>query len=173
MTEKEKRLVEENHNLIYFYLNRHNLDAEEFYDIAAIGLIEAARTYKEEKANFSTYAVFCIGNEIKTEYKKRTLKREIPKSLIMSESQAIGNLENTYLTKIKSKTENLEEKICTEDLIKKTMRKLDDRKKKIMIMLIDGYKMSDIAKELNVSHQRVQQIRKDIKKVMLEEMAYD
>lgn len=173
MNERQKRLVEENHNLIYFCLKKYDLSESEFYDIAAIGLIKAAKAYNEQEIKFSTFAVNCIGNEIKKEYKKRTLKRKIPYDKVVSANKNMGQSLNDYYTIIQNGNENLEEKVCTEDLIKKITRKLDDRKKKIMIMLIDGYKMSDIAKELNVSHQRVQQIRKDIKKVMLEEMAYD
>lgn len=170
MNERQKRLVEENHNLIYFYLNRHNLDAEEFYDIAAIGLIKAAKLYDEEKTKFSTFAVLCIGNEIKNEYKNRSLKRAIPYDKVVSANKNMGQSLNDYYTIIQNGNENLEEKVCTEDLIKKITRKLDDRRKQVLVMLIDGYSMSDIASAMGVKPQRIFQLRNDIKTLLLKEM---
>lgn len=49
MTDEQKQLVEQNHNLIYFYLYRHNLSIEEYYDVAAIGLCKAAITFKKRQ----------------------------------------------------------------------------------------------------------------------------
>lgn len=170
MTERQKRLVEENHNLIYFCLKKYDLPENDFYDIAAIGLIKAAKTYKEETTNFSTYAVFCIGNEIKTEYRNRTLKKVIPSDKLVRADKKIGQSLNDYYTIIQNGNENLEEKVCTEDLIKKITRKLDDRRKQVLVMLIDGYNMSDIASAMGVKPQRIFQLRNDIKTLLLKEM---
>lgn len=170
MTEKEKRLIEENHNLIYFCLKKYDLPENDFYDIAAIGLIKAAKTYKEETTNFSTYAVNCIGNEIKKEYKKRTLKRIVPNDKLVRVDKKIGQSLNDYYTIIQNGNENLEEKVCTEDLIKKITRKLDDRRKQVLVMLIDGYNTHDIASAMGVKSQRISQLRNDIKTLLLKEM---
>lgn len=170
MTERQKRLVEENHNLIYFCLKKHDLPENEFYDIAAIGLIKAAKAYNEQKIKFSTFAVNCIGNEIKKEYKKRTLKRIVPNDKLVRADQKIGQSLNDYYTIIQNGNENLEEKVCTEDLIKKITRKLDDRRKQVLVMLIDGYNMSDIASAMGVKPQRIFQLRNDIKTLLLKEM---
>ena len=48
MTEKQKQLVVDNHNLIYSFLHKHGFDEEEFYDLAAIGLCKAAKSYKDD-----------------------------------------------------------------------------------------------------------------------------
>lgn len=170
MTEKEKQLVEDNHNLIYFCLKKYDLPENEFYDIAAIGLIKAAKAYNEQEIKFSTFAVNCIGNEIKKEYKKRTLKRIVPNDKLVRADRKIGQSLNDYYTIIQNGNENLEERVCTEDLIKKITRKLDDRRKQVLAMLIDGYNMSDIASAMGVKPQRIFQLRNDIKALLLKEM---
>lgn len=63
----QEQLILENHNLVYHVLKKMNLYAQldEYYDIAIIGLIKAAKNYDETKQiNFSTFAGTCIRNEI-------------------------------------------------------------------------------------------------------------
>ena len=63
----QEQLILENHNLVYHVLQKMNLYAQidEYYDIAIIGLIKAARSYDAtKKIKFSTFAGKCIKNEI-------------------------------------------------------------------------------------------------------------
>ena len=52
MTEEQKKLAEDNHNLIYFYARKYHMskqDFEDMYGILAIGLCKAARDYDESR----------------------------------------------------------------------------------------------------------------------------
>lgn len=63
----QEQLILDNHNLVYHILQKMNLynQLDEYYDIAIIGLIKAAKNYDETKQiNFSTFAGKCIRNEI-------------------------------------------------------------------------------------------------------------
>lgn len=66
----QRKLVEDNHNLIYSFLNsRHlSLDAvEDWYGTAAIGLCKAALIYDENQGvKFATFAYICMDNEVRT-----------------------------------------------------------------------------------------------------------
>ena len=79
LTEDQKRMTEENHNMIYGFLRRYNLKEEDWYDIAAIGLIRAVCSYIPGDAKFSTYANVCMLNEVRKElvYKKRHYNNEL------------------------------------------------------------------------------------------------
>lgn len=69
LTREQQKLVEDNHNLIYFILRKMNLDDDEFYGIAAIGLCKAAMSYgTSNKVVFSTYAHHAMHAEIKNEF---------------------------------------------------------------------------------------------------------
>lgn len=59
MTEEEKQLVTDNHNVIYFVLHRMKLSKEDYYDIAAIGLCNAAMSW-DKSGKFYNYAWVCI-----------------------------------------------------------------------------------------------------------------
>lgn len=77
MTKEQEQLVTDNHNLIYFFLNKWGKileysDMTDYYDICAIGLCKAAITYDSSKdVKFATYARVCIENEIKIELRNR------------------------------------------------------------------------------------------------------
>jgi RNA polymerase sigma factor (sigma-70 family) len=69
LTSEQQKLVEDNHSLIYQFLHKLNLDIEEFYGIAAIGLCKAAMSYgTSNKVVFSTYAHHVMHAEIKNEF---------------------------------------------------------------------------------------------------------
>ena len=55
LNDEQRKLVADNHNLIYQYLIDNNLPQDEYYDIAAIGVCKAAMGYDASKGiNFST-----------------------------------------------------------------------------------------------------------------------
>ena len=70
LTKDQQKLVEKNHNLIYHTIRKCNVKQEDFYDVCAIGLCKAACKYDSNKANFSTFAIRCMVNEIKLQQRK-------------------------------------------------------------------------------------------------------
>lgn len=87
LTKEQQQLVEENHNLIYFYLQRHHLSIEEYYDLAAIGLCRAAETFDPNVAVFSTYAMKCIHNAVGMELRKYHFDKYVPDDACVSLNQ--------------------------------------------------------------------------------------
>ena len=79
ITEEQKKLAEENHNLIYRFLSKYNLSIDDYYDIAAIGLCKAAMTFDKSKSKFSTYAFKCMYMIMLHEKRKEKMVRVIPK----------------------------------------------------------------------------------------------
>lgn len=69
LTDEERELVTNNHNLIYSYLNKFHL-SDDYYDLCAIGLCRAAHFYKPENGKFSVYAFVCMSNIINMEWRK-------------------------------------------------------------------------------------------------------
>ena len=53
LTEEQRKLVEDNHWLIYWYAKYNNLNVEEFYHHLAMGLCRAAKGYNDKKGKFS------------------------------------------------------------------------------------------------------------------------
>ena len=52
---EQKKLVEDNHDLIYGFLTKYKLDFSTWYDVCAIGLCKAGMAY-DGSNRFSTFA---------------------------------------------------------------------------------------------------------------------
>lgn len=48
LTKSQQDIVISNHKLIYKVLHKYNLDVEEFYGAAAVGLCKAVKTFNPE-----------------------------------------------------------------------------------------------------------------------------
>lgn len=70
LTEEQRQLAADNHNLIYYCFKKNNWPLEEYYDVAAICLCEAAKTYNPSKGKFATYVTtairYAVQNAIKS-----------------------------------------------------------------------------------------------------------
>lgn len=72
ITDEQRKLVEENHNLIYSFLYSNQFSLEEHYDVAAIGLCNAAINFNPNKGySFTTYAYKVMMSKILMEKKKK------------------------------------------------------------------------------------------------------
>jgi hypothetical protein len=79
LTKEQSQMVADNHNLIYSFLQKHNLPAnDDNYSIAAIGLCKAALHYIPEKGTFSTIAYYSMSSEFgRFHYMEKMDKRKI------------------------------------------------------------------------------------------------
>lgn len=80
LTEEQKKLAEENHQLIYSFLNSKKLSDEEYYDIVAIGYIAAIRTYDPSKGRLATIAYTAMYNEVKKHWHYMSRKKYDPEN---------------------------------------------------------------------------------------------
>lgn len=75
LTDEQRKLVEENHSLIYWYLNRRGLDHSEYYDLLAIELCLTVANYNPDRGSLSNYFKLRADNALKKEFAKSS--REI------------------------------------------------------------------------------------------------
>ena len=144
-------------------------DNKELVSIGCIGLIKAVDTYDISKGNeFSSYAVKCIANEINTFFK--SLKRNI-RVLSFEDSVCSGEDGDDLKLKDAIPSEVDMERDYTEkessmiklNLLKQSMKCLDERSKKI-VMLYFGffddktYAMQKIADMMNMSKPQISRI---------------
>ena len=166
MTEQQKQLITENHNLIYSFLNKYNLDVEEYYDLAAIGLCRAAKSYQHTNSRFSTYAYRCMFNIIANELKRKENVSVIPEHLVVSYNNTIKNEEDDmveYLEYIPSDFDlgySSTNKVTIISYIEKLS--LSERDLLILRLLIEGYTLIEIGKMINCDRSTVARVRKKI-----------
>lgn len=145
LTQEESKIVEDNHNLIYWVANKLNLDLEEWYGLLAIELCIAVQKHKPERGSLSNYYLL----------RSRGLRyKEIKKSQsLKNEHISINYIEGMYpCTDYGSIEENYE-----------INEWLNSDRYGILEMKADGYTQKEIATELGVSQSYVSKILKRIK----------
>ena len=75
LTEQQKELVEKNHNLIYWVLNKYNLEMSEYYDLLAIELCHTIMKYDSKKGSLSNYYKMRCDSLLKREYAKQSANK--------------------------------------------------------------------------------------------------
>ena len=75
LNKTQQKLVEDNHNLIYSFMNKNKLSfdaVEDWYGTCAIGLCKAALTYNPDRnVKFSVLAYVCMSNEMKIVFRQQ------------------------------------------------------------------------------------------------------
>lgn len=162
LNNKQRKLVEDNHNLIFSFLQSRGLSLdsnEDWYGVAAIGLCQAARSYDESiGTRFSTLAYKAMDNEVKRVFRAQS-KEVVPAVSLddfVSDDPAlvVGNI-------IPDPHEELSSTNVTY-AINKAVSKLNKHQREIVdLVLVHGLSQSDVARRLNLSYSRVNKICKN------------
>ena len=169
LTEKQQRLVENNHNLIYGYLHKNDLNFDDYYDIAAIGLCKASMGYKSVMGEFSTYAYKCIGNEV-NHYLRCNVngKTKIPiKELISYDVNILEDDGNESIADRIYNNNDIEEDIIISIDYLSFITLLNEKEQLVIEHLQDGLKQCQIAKEIGCTQQNISLTVKKIKEKWL------
>ena len=166
ITDEARRLIEENHNLIYSLLYKYHLDVEEWYDLAAIGLCKAANTYNNGKSGFSTYAYKCMYTTIMMEKRKENAMRTIPQNQIVYyenqvSEEAKANETSTFLNYM-TRQQDVENETKSTLSLENIKNELVGNKRKVFVLLKEGYTQSEISKIIGISKQRISKIKQEI-----------
>lgn len=174
LTPEQKKIVEENHNLIYFYINNNDLDESEYYDLLALSLCKAAKKFDPSKSKFSTFALHCFKMDHWIELRNKKAKKR--DALVISLSSEICQLcpdrENgrTELYDIIPGDRDVFDKMILLDIPKLLD---DDRLVEICKLSYLGYGQQEIADMIGVSQSLVSRQLKIAKKILKEEAIYD
>ena len=161
LTDEQRRLVEDNHNLIYKVLYDKHLDIDEWYDIAAIALCNAAKLYDANRdIQFSTYAYISIFNGICREYALSLANRKIPKDKIYSLDYEFGDGNETYTIKdYYVDGYSFENDVVTKERFLSGLKQMpSQRDREIIVLISEGYTYEKVGKIYNISRERVRQI---------------
>lgn len=169
MTKEQEQLVTDNHNLIYFFLNKWGKileysDMTDYYDICAIGLCKAAITYDSSKdVKFATYAGVCIENEIKIELRNRKKYSAPVYSLDMTfNNTSDGTGEISY-------EENMTTGLSAYDEILPYQldKILNAREYKLVALILQDYTQVEIGNIIGISPAQVSRMFSKIKQKLL------
>ena len=168
MTEKQKQLATENHNLIYWYIHKKNLNVDVWYDIFAIALCKAVMGYDDSKNNkFSSYAVAVMENEYNMECRKSIAKRRTCDKLVSLDEAVQSN--DTSTGKNTTRHEYITNGLTAwDEVIPYNISELLNQRQLLVVKFrLLGYTQCEIADRLKCSQPQInrllQQIRTKLK----------
>ena len=154
LTDQQRKLVEDNHNLIYKFATSKNASVEEFYGLFAIGLCKAAMIFDESKGlTFSTLAYKCMDNEYGMYWRAALCGKRINPNLIFSSEELIGDIGTDGYVFDKTRI-----------YVEEFFNRLPKNQKRVLNGLLHGYKGTEIAEHMGCTSQRVSAIKKQIGK---------
>lgn len=167
--EAEELLCKHNLRLVVHVAKKFKdskLSQDELVSIGSIGLLKAIRTYSPDKANFSTYASRCIGNEILMFFR---MNKRNNNEISLSEPVGTDKDGNTLtLVDVLCETDDKVERetfarIELENVLNQIKIKLDDREKKVLSLRFGlfgevPHTQREVSKILKISRSYVSRI---------------
>ena len=151
LNDEQRKLVEQNHNLIYSAMTKCGIrrqDFDDYYGFAAIGLCKAAIDYdKTRSKSFSTYAYLCIQNEITVYNKYRFRQKRKGNMNTISYNHMLDDWDEDKNEKNIIFKLNFQDKCYT----------LNNKDRMIVDLKSKGYTYQEIAKMFGTSFQAIQQ----------------
>lgn len=151
LNEDQRKLVEENHDLIFGFAHLYKIDLDEHYDTLAIGLCKSAMVYSPEKGLFSTLAYTVMKHEYLYEIRKNTRRKRTGVTCEYNETtMGDTNTEHTF------------------DFEVPFMKLLTPKEQYIVELKANGYKNKEIAdvlgykQEISIS-RKLNAIRRKLK----------
>ena len=196
LSEQESQLVEDKYEhiertgFLWFDKLKGLVDVDDLIQLCAIGFIKSLKTYDEERGYFNTHARHKMDAEVihyvtcnKTRFKELHLEDYNPENMDLSEYD--NKFKYNAYNKIIKTNENIEDEIINkihnerlneykEELIKKYGKKFKDRDLNIItLFLCDEIKQVDLAKQYQVSRQRIGQIITKFRKLSKNKIIQD
>lgn len=166
MTKEQQKLIEENHNVIYSVLNKLNVSVEDYYDIGAIGMCEAAINYdKNKNIEFPLYAFIQVKYAILNAKRYENQICRNTNSNIYGDTCILGTDTLNLWDTISKQEDSIEDLIIVRDYLYRLFEQLNDKEKEIAkLLILEDFSQAEISKIVGLSKQRVSIIVKNIKK---------
>lgn len=160
LTDSQRLLVEENHNLIYGYANKKNLNVYEYYDILAIGLCKAASAYDSSKGSFSNFAYFVMENEVKYYWRKITNASALPYDLVLSYDSYVRESECAYIETIPAKNDDISFQARYNELLSK----MTDEEKTFCQLIMNGMRHADVMDVMGITRGKLLTLQRQVRR---------
>ena len=145
LTDEESKIVADNHNLIFWYVNMKHLDINEYYDLLAIELCNTAMKYNPDRGSFATYFKLRADGIIYKEYRKTQAQKRLHVKVPL--------LDNLHTM--------IDDGDITDSI--ELQELLDGEYGEIVRLRIEGYSQTEIAEIMDTNQSKISKILKKLK----------
>ena len=168
LTAEQRRIAEENHDLVYQFLNENHLPESQYYDVVIFGYLCAAQDYCEsselQKYSFATMAWRRMKHEVYHYHKHYDGKENNVFTVNFSDISE----RDVYTQYFETLPEELETKLLLHSLAKA----LPNKQMRIIRMKLDGCRMHEIAKEEHMTFQNINRMLDEVYDTVIQVMNY-
>lgn len=143
LTETQRQLAGENHNLIYAFLHEKNLSIDDWYDTAAIGLCKAAGAYDPSRGKFTTIAYRCMYHEVCKEMRMAGVQKRTAQVISYNEMMTDDGELTHEGTLVTSRGDPEEAAAC--NAIYDHIARLRSKERVAILLTVAGYLQDEIA----------------------------
>lgn len=158
-TKEEQRFAEENHDLVYAFLNEKSLSEDEYYDVVVFGYLHAVQMHKRDKKfgkyKFSTLAWKQMQGELANYYKYISSPKRC--ATVISLDEPLDGEDGLCVADTISYDDIMSE-LKEELLMHELAKKLSPRAMRIVRMKVRGDKMHEIAKAERLTFQEINRV---------------
>ena len=162
-TKEEQQFAEENHDLVYAFLNEKKLSEDEYYDVVVFGYLRAVQefcgTSKLRKYKFSTLAWKRMQHTLMDYYKYVSSPKR--NAQVISLDEPIDSEDGLCIADTISYDDIMSE-LKEELLMHELAKKLSPREMRIIKMKARGDKMHAIAKAERLTFQEINRLLDNI-----------
>ena len=162
-TKEEQQFAEENHDLVYAFLNEKKLSEDEYYDVVVFGYLRAVQefcgTSKLRKYKFSTLAWKRMQHTLMDYYKYVSSPKR--NAQVISLDEPIDSEDGSCIADTISYDDIMSE-LKEELLMHELAKKLSPREMRIVKMKVRGDKMHTIAKAERLTFQEINRLLDNI-----------
>ena len=165
LTEAEKKIIEQNINLIYAFAHSFNLDPEEYWEPLTVGLVKAVHDYEEsdKKYKLSTFIYNHIRSEVLNFKKKLNNARVIPIDKLVYYQDENNTVDNMLVDSF-----SVEHDVISKLFIVQLFSSLTPFERYIAMGLYKGYSLSEIHNKLpKYTYRQVDTAHKKLRRKFL------
>lgn len=143
MTDEQRKLAEDNMNLVYYTIGKIYptfIHDEDIRQIGLLGLCKAAMKWTETKGAFSTFACQCIRNEIRLEFRNRQKQVDT-----ISLDTKIDNVINGETFTLEDVLDGGDESDITRTVVESFLKTLTPEERVIYNLKARGYTYKEIS----------------------------
>lgn len=158
LTEEQKRLVSDNHDLIDFFISIKKLQKDDYYYVLAEALCKAAKNYNKDLSAFRTYAVYSMNTALKNTIRKSNQPTTVPETMIVSASKNVKFADERMTISDLLKYPNVsdvDDRVVLKVSIEQCIENLTDREKEIVGLLNRGYTRKQVAEALSTDKRNI------------------
>lgn len=175
LTDFERQMATENHNLVYDFLHKRGYSLENYYDIVIFGYLKAVQIYNRREDLRNKYAFPFISqqymrSEIGNYLRMESAKKRKPLGTVVSLDAEYTETENLYNCIGVDNGKTPESEVVAMERITEILSSLSDTQRKIIEMKLDGYSNREIYLTLEIKSSTYYVEVKRIKKVLSERM---